>query len=50
MDKEVEEIMKDIERSLLTARESEREYRKLPPDERERLPESLRNRFESLTE
>ena len=50
MDKEIEEIMEEIERQLRTVTDAERVYRKLSPDERARLPESLRVRFEPLAE
>ncbi len=50
MDKEVEEIMKEIERQLRTVTEAERAYWNLPTEEREQLPEHVRVRFESLSE
>ena len=50
MEKEIEEILDDIEPFFLTARDAKREYRALSLDERARLPESLRVRFESLAE
>jgi hypothetical protein len=47
---QIEEILEEIEESLGTVRDAEREYWKLSPDERAQLPESLRVRFESLSE
>jgi len=47
---EINKIMEEVEQSLATVTDAEREYRKLPPDERARLLESLRVRFESLSE
>ena len=50
MDKEIDEILDDIEQFFLTARDAEREYWTLPPDERARLPQFVRVRFESLSD
>jgi len=44
VEKEIEEILDDIERYFLTATDAEQEYWKLSPDERVGLPESLRVR------
>ena len=48
MDKEIEEIMEEIERQLRTVTDAERAYRKLSSDERARLPQLLRALFDAL--
>jgi len=45
----IEEIMEEIEQSLATVRDAEREYRALSTDERGRLPQQVRVRFEFLS-
>ena len=50
MDKEIDEILDDIEQFFLMARDAEREYRALSPDERAQLPKLVRDHFESLAE
>ncbi len=50
MDKEAEEIMEEIVQSLATVTDAEREYWRLSLDERLRLPQSMRVRFDSSSE
>jgi len=49
MDKEIEEIMEEIEKSLATARNDEWGHWTLSPDERARLPQSVSAFFDSST-
>ena len=49
VDKEIEEIMEEIEKSLATARNDEWGHWTLSPDERARLPQSVSAFFDSST-
>ena len=47
---EINKIMEEIEQSLATVTDAEGAYRRMSPDERERLPQLMRARFDALYE